>query len=354
MAGIKERLRYKDISWLMPSVDVEDVLERLNVEGISIQGDEANASCPDHHLFVGREPSHVHWSCNIETGETNCFTESRGSNLLWTVCRLLECEPIDAVRFMTGVDGAVNEHKLVLASVAKRLGRLGRRANKPEREAVLGLNEVKRDLADRHVSKACYQFFVHPEGKRPTDIQADTVDRYQVFHRTFGYYSNRAVIPFFMYGELVGFCAVDLLGQRKWVLNHPLKTEDDYRKTLYPANFVSSECLFGFDDVEKGCDYVIVTEGPREVMKLWQEGFPNSVAILGGYIHDPQIELLSRLAPRRVVVMFDGDEKGRLFTEKVGDKLKRLFTVGKAMVPIGLDPKNLNGQKIEKLLNSCF
>lgn len=356
MLGIRERLRYKDIDWLMPSVDVVDVLEKLGVEQISTQGDEVWALCPDHHLFVGRESSHPNWSVNVSTGMTNCFTEGRGSNFLWTVCRMLGCEdnPREAVKFLTGIEGEVNMSALQLASVSKKIGRLRAGREQKKREAVFGLDEVKADLVKAFRPAGMYDFFLNPPGKKyKTNIKKETVDRYQVFQRTWGYYKDRAIVPFFLKGELKGFCAIDVLGEDGWLLNNPLKTGDDYKKSLYPLNFSSGEHLFGFDDCEKGAEYVILTEGPREVMKLWQEGYPNSVAILGGRVLDGQIRLLSELAPKKLLLMFDGDSKGRLFTDESADMLGRLFQVGKVMTPWDRDPKNLDGKIIGKLINQA-
>ena len=98
--GVRERQRYRDISWLMPSVDVRGVLERLGVERIRRNGDEIEALCPDHKLFKGCESSHPNWTVNVHTGVTFCRTEPRSSNLVWTVARLLECHPREAAAFM--------------------------------------------------------------------------------------------------------------------------------------------------------------------------------------------------------------------------------------------------------------
>jgi DNA primase len=113
---------------------------------------------------------------------------------------------------------------------------------------------------------------------------------------------------------------------------------------------MSSSCLFNYDEIQKNADFIIVTEGPREVLKLWQEGFKNSVAVLGSNIHDGQVELLSELAPKKVVIMFDGDDKGVEASVKVGKKLKRIFSTEIAYPPRGSDPKNLSCNELKKLI----
>jgi len=351
--GIKERLKYKDISWLMPSVDVEDVLAKLGSEVSRHSGKEVFAFCPDHHLFVGRKSSHPKWVVNSETGETFCHTEGRGSNLVWTVCRLLECGPKEAVKFLTGIQGEVDTGKLATAAMGHSHLKLKRKMEE-ENSTVMGLESVKQDMEKPHLSDAAYRFFMQPpERKLPTNILPETVERYRVFQRTWGQYIDRVIIPFFMRGELVGFSALDILGKKNWLDKHPLKTEDDYRKTLYPANFHSAECLFGFDDCQKAADMLIITEGPREVMKLWQEGFSNAVAILGAHLSGGHELLIGTLAPKRIVLMFDGNKAGREIANRAAKKLSRLYKpscLKECVLPEGYDPKNLAREQLESLV----
>lgn len=342
--SIKDRQRFKDISWLMPSVDVVDVLLRLGVEGVNSRGREVDAMCPDHEMFMGHRPSHVRWACNVDTGLTYCFTEPRGSNLVWTVTRMLDCHPREAVEFMTGTDMS----RLQSAAILGRISKMRRGKGADEREPVR-LDDIREDLVKRYISDACYQFFIHPPGKSPTNINKETVDHYQVFERKWGYYGNRAIVPFFMHKELVGFCAIDMLGEKKWLMEHPLKGQDEYRKTLYPLNFRAKECLFGYDDVERGCDFLMVSEGAREVMKIRQEYTPNAVGALKAELSDEQILLITKKAPKEVVMFFDGDTAGYNATDKNARKLERICPVRKCYLPLERDPKNLTGQDMENL-----
>jgi len=123
---------------------------------------------------------------------------------------------------------------------------------------------------------------------------------------------------------------------------------------LYPKNFRSGEYLFGYDECENHADFIILTEGAREVMKLWQLGYKNSVAILGGNVGDGHVRLLSKKAPKSIVLMFDGDTAGYNFTEKAAITLKRLFDVKKCLLPIGRDPKDLDEETLKKIVNRLF
>ena len=153
--------------------------------------------------------------------------------------------------------------------------------------------------------------------------------------------------------KIVGYCAVDILGKEAWQRKHPSLDEKAYRKVLYPENFMSAECLFGYDDCKKNADFVVILEGSREVMKLHQEGFTNSVAILGAYISDKHRLLLAKLAPKQVVLMFDGDDAGVEITRRTAEALKKNFSgnrVIKCFLPKGRDPKTLCCNELSELI----
>lgn len=354
--GLKERQQYNDISWLMPHIDVLGVLDRLNIANIKVSGDQIYAMCPDHKIFVGRDSSHPKWTVNVNTGKTFCFTESRGSNLLYTVCRLLECDPKEAVAFLiNNAETEINLDTLMLSKIRSRISRITvDQESRSNVEPIFGLEEIKNDMISRRTSESLYNFFVNPSNKRPTNISKSTVDRYKVFQRNWGYYSGRAIIPFELDSELVGFCAIDIFGKDEWLKNHPLKSDGDYRKVLYPKNFKTSDYLFGYDDCIDNADYIILTEGAREVMKLWQFGYRNSVAILGGNVSNGHLKLLSKKRPKKIILMFDGDKKGYEFTEKANTKLESLFSVEKCFLPYGRDPKNLEKREVDFFISRIY
>lgn len=354
MESLKERWLFgKDISWLMDKgVDVPNVLAKMGSRAEHTSQDEIRAFCPDHKFYTGRDQSHPDWTVNVKTGYTFCFTEGRGSNLVRTVSRVFGCGLKDAARFMLNESADFDFGSLSIAATLQAASRI--RSEQKERPAVMGLDVIAKEMENRYMSDRAYQFFIHPPGKKnPTNILPETVDKYWIFERTWGFYSDRVMIPFVLEGYVVGFCALDVLGKEEWLARHPSSSEDDYRKVRFPMNFVSGDYLFGYDDCEVGADFLIVSEGPREVMKLWQEGFTNSVAILGSYMSDRQMELISSIAPKEVVLMFDGDDAGAKTTKRISEKLSPLFSVRTCEVPRGLDPKNLARDDFEKMILSC-
>jgi len=353
MLGIKQQQRFKDISWLMPRIDVCSVLERL---GIKVEEDVRGqlwAFCPDHHMYTGRRPSDPKWAVNKKTGETYCFTESRGSNLFWTVKRLKGFESLDdTLKWIMGTDSSHELAVIKLAGVKNRVDELKKASVVNEKSKIFKFAITEEDIEKGKVFQSGYEFFMRPPEKRPTNIRKETVDRYKVIQRNWGFYVNRVIVPFFLKGGYRGFVGIDILGSKKWAELHP--SSKKYTKTRYPPGFSCVDYLFGYDDVEVGADFVIVTEGVREVMKLWQEGFRNVVAVLHSGIADGQITLLSELTPKRVVLMFDGDEAGVDATERVTKKIEGLFHVMPVFLPKKTDPKVLDSKQLQSILEKSL
>ena len=340
----------------MPSVDLEAIFNKFNIIHETQKGDQIMGFCPDHHLYTGRIPSDPKWTINVITGETFCFTEGRGSNIVWTLCRMLKKEPDEVAKLLTGKSSDADMVEFQFAAFECRADRLNKQTDKKKVNSpkIGDLDVIVRDVEAHKMSEAAYRFFVHPPGKKhPTNIHRETVDRYKVFLRTYGYYSDRVVIPYYMHGKICGYSAVDILGKEAWIKKHPTQEDKSYRKVLYPENFMSAECLFGYDDCQDHAEFVVLLEGAREVMKLNQEGFTNSVAILGAYISDRHRLLLAQKHPKMIVLMFDGDEAGVAITHRTAESLKRNFEgnrIIKCFLPKGRDPKTMDGNELRGII----
>lgn len=351
--SIKSDFMFRDIAWLMPSVDVQTVFEQLEVKVAYISGDEVRALCPDHYLYVGRESSHPNWFLNTETGQTYCFTEPRGSNLVYTAARLLGCSPKQAAEWLTGheVGGLEN---LRMSRVKRAMERLNTIEDDDEEEnTVAGLHSIEEEIEQGVVCDDGYAYFMQPPPPKPaTNIKPETVRHFRVFQRRWGFYTNRVIVPVYTKGQLKGFVAIDILGKKRWVELHLTEDEKDYRKVRYPSNMPIQQSLFGYDEVSDRPQCLILTEGVREVMKLWQEGYTDSVAQLGPQLHNDQMELLSERHPRNIFLMYDGDPAGREITETVAEKLLRspMCPVYDVRLPEGTDPKNFGASDYKVFL----
>lgn len=334
---------YRDISWLINKVDVEAVLGRLGIEIYNVVGEEIWSYCPDHVLFTGREPSHPKWSLNSRTGDTFCFTESRGSNLVYTVSRLLKISTAEAVEWILGDE--LNQEQLNEQMIF-RFNKL----KENRRKELIDKNDIKNLISENSMKQSGYVYFMYPPNKKATLITKETVDKFGCVQIEYGRYANRVIIPFKnRKGEIVGFCANDILGEKEWLRLHPTLSQKEYRKVLFPSNLEKENYLFGEDKIDAFRE-IIITEGAREVMKLNQLGY-DSVAVLGTTIHTGQLRVLAELSPSKLIIMFDGDVAGYESSNKAKETLEEYFdNIEVVKLPKGYDPKIMEEKELKKIL----
>jgi 5S rRNA maturation endonuclease (ribonuclease M5) len=346
MPDDSERAKFRDIAWLMPSVDVITVLERLGVRVDKQIGDEVWGWCPDHHLFVSREPSHPKWSVNAKTGQTKCLTEDRGSNLVFIVARMRKCTPTEAADWMVGEGGM---EAALVRGCDRDIAMLQAQPKGKERRTVKGLHDIAKLIETGSMTPEGYEYFMRPPGKKPTLIERATVDHFGCVFCRNGYYAQRVVVPIRMRKQLVGFVALDVLGEAEWARKHPTLDAKEYRKVLFPPGMERGKMLFGFDECQHGEQAVAIVEGAREVMKLWQLGY-RALAVQGSGITREQIDLVADVYPRKIVVMMDGDEAGYAAQDKIHKELSEHFPlVVKGTTPFGHDPKTLAVEAVAKM-----
>jgi len=101
--------------------------------------------------------------------------------------------------------------------------------------------------------------------------------------------------------------------------------EKDQPKYLYTEGFPKNSLLFGACAISPGIvrsSGIVLVEGSFDAIVLQQFGIP-AVAILGTGISNKQVEILSRMRPRRVYFMFDKDTAGVTNIEIAARKLRR-------------------------------
>jgi DNA primase len=119
-------------------------------------------------------------------------------------------------------------------------------------------------------------------------------------------------------------------------------------KWKWPPGFPKSKLLWNWHRAVSDRDGgLVVVEGAWSVMKLWQAGFRNVVALGGAHISPDQAQLL-RLATS-VTLFFDGDPTGHRATAR---SLASAFhpRVRAIHPPEGLDPADLTEPHLRELL----
>ena len=100
-------------------------------------------------------------------------------------------------------------------------------------------------------------------------------------------------------------------------------------KYLYPAGVPVGHTLFNF--VPASWRTVVVVEGASDVMACYAAGVPEYTLVVGTFgagLNAPQVRLVNKLHPRRVVIAYDNDEAGRVAASRHYD-----FGASKVLVP---------------------
>lgn len=87
----------------------------------------------------------------------------------------------------------------------------------------------------------------------------------------------------------------------------------DHPKYLYSEGFDRNRLLFGACGIDLGLvrsNGLILVEGSFDALVLYSMGFRNVCAILGSKISRTQVEIISRMRPPRIYLMFDKDPAG--------------------------------------------
>lgn len=119
-------------------------------------------------------------------------------------------------------------------------------------------------------------------------------------------------------------------------------------KWKWPPGFPKAQLLWNWHRVAPDdADGLTVVEGPWSVMKLWQAGIRNTVALCGAHVSYAQIALLKRA--RRVTLLLDGDATGRQATAR---NLASSFHPELRAIHLadGWDPADLTEDHLNELL----
>ncbi len=149
-------------------------------------------------------------------------------------------------------------------------------------------------------------------------------------------FRNRLIFPIHSHtGQIVAFGGRQLSDEDKGgkYINSP--TTEVYTK---------GNELYGFFltkyDIAK-VNYAIISEGYLDFLRLYSEGFTNSVAALGTALTEKQLTLLSRYT-KNVYLLYDGDDAGRKAAISSGLKCIEMGLTAKVVVlPQGEDPDSI-------------
>jgi len=170
------------------------------------------------------------------------------------------------------------------------------------------------------------------------------------WHKNGTYGENRAIVPVYdpLDGFLIAFtCRLldDSLVEQwrpKWC--HALNFADIRKKSADRTDeekFHASSVLYnlhrakGFMGDSKT---IILVEGPGDVMRMWEAGIKNVVAVLGTGFGKHHRTLLHKIGCSKIVCVFDSDEPGQKAKKSVEKTCSEYFTFANVELESGKDP----------------
>lgn len=160
-----------------------------------------------------------------------------------------------------------------------------------------------------------------------------------------GIMKGRAVLPLRNAGGVV----LGFLGRWTGDLGEIPEGEDKYK---FPKGYSKTLDLFNLCRVDPDTQWLVLVEGAFSAIRLDQLGFA-TVAVLGSSVSDAQIALLQERLPRLrlVLVLFDGDEAGRVAAGRAAPALARAFSTRIVDLEEGAEPDTIDAAELKALID---
>jgi DNA primase len=327
--------RWIDFTELKHRVSIRDVLMRYGyVDRLTEKKPGKLAgSCPSH----GGKNS-TSFQVDTEKNIFNCFSQCGGGNILDLVMKIEKCGIREAGEKLADWFDLQFERKKKSAggeptrtalehseSVAPHnRGSVGApRANPPLERPLRDLNHDHPYLAQR-------------------GLTIPTIKTFGIGHCTRGLMRGRIAIPIHDdQGVLVAYAG-------RAVKENVTEGMGKYR---LPEGFKKSFVLFNLHRAKEYADRgLVLVEGFVDCAIVHQAGFPNTVALMGSTLSEPQEQLLLGHTDR-LALMFDGDDAGNKCLREFYGRLRRRIYLREIHLEAGEQPDRLSQDRIRKLLS---
>lgn len=265
--------------------EMEEVLARLNIDTVSVNGSEIRSFCPGHLELKGKEDSNPSWYINADTGAHICFSCGFKGSLLSLIAYVKNFRDAQG-----NLDYSDAKDWFYLENTDLSL-MMDRAERKPKTE------EVFKEVTE--ISDARLAIYTDPpaEALAARGLTLAAARKYQVlWDPKHSNWITPIRDPFT--NELMGW------------------QEKGYEKRFfrnYPTGIEKGKALFGFAQYSGG--RLVVVESPLDVVRLESVGVSGGVATFGALVTKEQINLIR--GADQVIFAFDHDDAGRLASEKV-------------------------------------
>lgn len=274
LASIKDRLDVE--AYLRDVLGIADFVEH---------GDELIHSCPLPDGLHSRGDLKPSASFNKEKLLFNCLTCGVGGDILWLTQRITHCTLGQATQIIEKYTSGV-EYSFV--SLVDRF------------RGMFTSDELTRKDWSEFIPSIIDPWIKPSQYFTSRGISEDVQTRMktgEVVREEMGEHVQRAVIPHFFRGKLLGW------SMRKISHNNDKRIS----KYLHSANLPKRDTLYNWDNVVRDRPLYVV-ESQMSVLYLMSHGIENCVATFGAAVAPGQIQLLKDFD--EVIILPDGDSAG--------------------------------------------
>ena len=315
---------------------IRDLIEQydsLILESLGLSPDKhgnVTTCCPIHHgdnttAFTYKAKIHK-WGCWTNHCHKNC-----GSDILGLIQALNKCTFQEAIQYVMEVTGQTVETNLNRNDLNRKIFIRNKLRGMEPQEIEKTFNRGILEGLDSNVE------YFRNRGFRPETLKA------------FGaFFCNNPQKP--LYGracltiingqdEIVGFTG------RKTTLIDKEDSNDTVPKWKHmPLDIKATKYLFGLNRAKgyiKESGVAILVEGPLDIMRMHEAGFPQTVSTFGNNFSDEQRQLLIASGAKTLLIAYDPDKGGDIGTDNVLQKARLFFNAYDIRDLIENDPGDL-------------
>jgi DNA primase len=284
------------------------------------------SSCP----FPNHSDNDPSFSVHPAKGIYKCFGCGEGGNMFTFIMAMEDCSFPEAVKFCAEIAGLdfpystessnFNDQILALLKEASRNYYLTLQTNSDKLNYLTEKRHISRDTIEKYGLGFCSGTYI----ALATNIYDDSIINASGIFYDYNLQwkeslQDRFIFPITTFnGKIIAFG-----GRRTPNSKHPAKYKNSSESTVYDK----SSILFGLYQAKpsiKKMGYTILTEGYTDVLRMAENGYPNTLAICGTAFTLNHGKLLRRIT-NRVIIYLDNDEAGN---KAIDSTYAQLFDAG--------------------------
>ena len=265
--------------------DLRSILHACGISIVSQSGFDFLCLCPFHH-----NTDSPAFAVSYAKGLYVCYNQNcdAAGDILDLVMKLTQRNNFEAMRFISA--NKLSSAQLLEEELKELLD------EKPE-FVEFSQDTLDKLSSDRRNSKEACDYFIS------RNINHEAMDYFNL-----GYSEKQGMVTVPLHspdGIPVGIIGRSVVGK-------------SFKNSV---NLPRNKTMFNLHRAKREGGTIIVVESSFDAIRLWQAGFPNAVATLGGSISDINLQLLNKYSST-VIIMTDNDTAGRALGNTIANKLK--------------------------------